>query len=163
MTTHTGWQSNTHKATSETQKLQGFYHRRDLPLVSFLSRQNTSFVVTKVCLSWQIFVATKVLSRQAYFCRDKHVFVTTKNVFCCDKKHVLSWQKACFVVTNTYLSQQKWYLWQLLSMTDFHCLVAETGHPQAQRVQIFRAITAYADLFIQHGKKVKCSGKNADR
>ena len=34
-----------------------------------LSRQNTSFVATKVCL----------------FCRDKHTFVATKDVFCHDK------------------------------------------------------------------------------
>ena len=58
-----------------------------------LSRQNTSFVVTKVCLSRQksvfIFVTTKLLlrqifvatntflSRQKYACRDKIMFVTT--------------------------------------------------------------------------------------
>ena len=42
------------------------------------------FVMTKL-LSWRIFV-TKLLLQQAYFCRNKHVFV---------------------------LSQQKWYLWQL--------------------------------------------------
>ena len=44
-----------------------------------LSQQNMPFVATKVCLSRQtklslsreIFVATKVLSRQAYICRDK--------------------------------------------------------------------------------------------
>ena len=54
-----------------------------------LSRQNTSFVPTKVYLSRQTrvccdkynFVATKVLSRQAYkqkyACRDQHVFVSS--------------------------------------------------------------------------------------
>ena len=69
-----------------------------------LSRQNTSFWATKACLSRQNFcrvcrdkdilrrnkhnlVPTKVLPRQAYFCRDKNVFVATK-----------------------------WYLWQLLPM-----------------------------------------------
>ena len=59
-----------------------------------LSRQNTSFVVTKVCPSRQksvfIFVTTKLLlrqifvatntflSRQKYACRDKIMFFTTK-------------------------------------------------------------------------------------
>ena len=62
------------------------------------------------------FVATEVLSWQAYFCRDKHVFVMTKRVFCHDKGFVvasilLSWRKS-FVATNTCLLQQKWYLWQ---------------------------------------------------
>ena len=91
--------------------------------------QNTSFVATKVCLSrqmfcrnksmldatnvlsWQIFVATNtILSQQNLchgkltFCCDKHMFVMTKHVFCCDKS-ILSWQKFChskhtFVVTN---------------------------------------------------------------
>ena len=30
-------------------------------------------------------VATKVLSRQAYFCRDRHTFVATKDVFVATK------------------------------------------------------------------------------
>ena len=64
------------------------YHWRELPPVSFLSRQkclsrqNPSFVATKVCLSRQngicrnkIFLLTK-----AYFCLDKHVFVATKMI-----------------------------------------------------------------------------------
>ena len=44
-----------------------------------LSRQNTSFVVTKVSLSRQKYVfATKVsLSRQKYVCRDRSMFVAT--------------------------------------------------------------------------------------
>ena len=49
-----------------------------------------------IFVTWQIFVATNIiLSRRAYFCCDKHVFVATKYVFlswqkyaCCDK-HVL--------------------------------------------------------------------------
>ena len=49
-------------------------------------------------------VATKVLSWQAYFCCDKHMFVTTKHIFCRNKSMLvvtkpLSWQ--------TCLSQQK--------------------------------------------------------
>ena len=74
-----------------------------------LSRQNTSFVVTKVCLSRQksvfIFVTTKLLLRQIFvatntflsqqkFCYDKHIFVATKvclsrqNYVCHDKTFV---------------------------------------------------------------------------
>ena len=67
-----------------------------------LLRQNTSFVVIKVCLLQNIFV-TKRLSGQAYFCRDK-TFVAT-NV--CHEKY-LSRQKFCcnkhnFVMTNVLL------------------------------------------------------------
>ena len=65
--------------------------------VLFASRQNTSFVATNSDI--HNFVATKVLSRQAYFCRDKHVFVVAnlpfvatkiclsreKNVYCRDE------------------------------------------------------------------------------
>ena len=66
------------------------YHRLEMPQLWFLSRQNASFVATKICLSQQNgcrdkilfvaknicrnkhnFVATKILSRQAYFCPDK--------------------------------------------------------------------------------------------
>ena len=63
---------------------------------------NKTFVMTKLCLLQQIFVMTKVLSRQAWqrFCRDKHTFVVTKDMFCHNK--TLSWQK--------------WYLLQLPSV-----------------------------------------------
>ena len=71
-------------------------------------------VATKVCLSWQNilvmtklwsrqifvttnnFVVTKVLSRQAYFCRYKHMFVVTKDVFRCNKTSLLSRQKYAY-------------------------------------------------------------------
>ena len=95
------------------------YHWRELPQVSFLSRQNT-------CLSRQntSFVATKVgLSRQTYFCRNTTLAATNicrDKQFCHDKSFVatslllsrrnscLSRQKTwfvatsmCFVATNT--------------------------------------------------------------
>ena len=84
-------------------------------------------VATKecLCLSWQIFVATNIiLSWQAYFCHDKHMFVSQTHV-CHDKTCLLLWQKyAChdktFVMTILCLSQQKWQLWQLPPMTDTH-------------------------------------------
>ena len=58
-----------------------YHFRRDKSFVA----TNTSFVATKVCLSRQKykhgFVVTNVLSRQAYFCRDKI--------------RVLSWENVC--------------------------------------------------------------------
>ena len=49
-------------------------HWRELPHVSFLSRQNTSFAATKVCLPRQnfyrdkiMFAGTKVLTRQKWY------------------------------------------------------------------------------------------------
>ena len=139
---------------TQSQRALMQYHWRELPQVSFLlqqkfcrdelvfvatntclSQQNTSFVVSKVCLPWQNCVChDKVfLSRQTRVCRYKHAFVTTKDMFCCDThvchdksrlvttKLCLLWQKFCcnknmFVATNTYLSGQKWYLWQLPPM-----------------------------------------------
>ena len=80
------------------------YHWRELPQVSFLSRQkyacrNKTFVATKLCLSRQnIFVATNI-------CCEKHVFVAT-NI-------LLSPQKTCLSTNTCFLSRQKWYLWQL--------------------------------------------------
>ena len=53
------------------------YHWRQLPQVSFLSRQ--------------IFVETNViLPRQAYLCRNKLVFVAIKHVFCHDKSMLVA-------------------------------------------------------------------------
>ena len=74
-----------------------------------LLRQN--ICMTKLCLSWQIFVTTNVLLWQK-FCCDHHTFVTTNNLFC--HNTCLSWQandllchdKSMFVMTNTCLSQQ---------------------------------------------------------
>ena len=99
-----------------------------------LLQRNTSFVVTKVCLSWQFlsqkncfcgnetfvttnichdkhnFVMTKCLSWQAYLCHNKHMFVMTKHVFCHNKSmlvktKLLSWQ--------THVCCNKCLLWQM--------------------------------------------------
>ena len=77
----------------------------------------------KTCLSWQIFVVTKVLSQQKRCC-NKHNFGTTKVLsqqayFCHDKRCVLLWQtRVChdkhMLAATKVLSQQKWYLRQLL-------------------------------------------------
>ena len=37
-----------------------------------------------VCCDITFVMMDIILSRQAYFCRDKHVFVMTKHVFCPD-------------------------------------------------------------------------------
>ena len=56
---------------------------------SYMSRQNTSFVETKLCMYHfccnKTFVMTK-LSPQT-FCHDEHTFVTTKDVFCHNKNY----------------------------------------------------------------------------
>ena len=93
-------------------------HWQELPQVSFLSWQKTCFVRIKL-LSWQMwvccnksFVATKICLSRQKFCRDKHTFVATEDVFCgtntclsrqnfCRDKHIL-----VFVVTNVCLSRQ---------------------------------------------------------
>ena len=69
------------------------YDWRELPQVSLLSQQKYAsrdknyvcrakimFVATNICPDKHVFVTTKVLSRQAYFCRDnkKKCFVATK-------------------------------------------------------------------------------------
>ena len=70
-----------------------------------LSRQNTSFVATKVRL-----FATKLLTS------DLHNFVATKDLFCCEK-HVfvlsLPHSVCCdnyFVATNIILSRQAYFV-----------------------------------------------------
>ena len=96
------------------------------------------------CCNKHVFVATKVLSRQAYFChdkrpvltrqtrvcRDKSKLVATKllpwqNYVCCNKhtsiatKDVFCHDNQAFVPTKTCLSRPKWYSWQLPPMI-FH-------------------------------------------
>ena len=111
-----------------------------------LSWQNTSFVMTKVCLPRQnvchdkiMFVGTKVLLRQ----KTCYVFVVTKislsgqnyvvteicllqQKFCCDKhsfvmiKDMFCCDKHVFVETKLSW-RRKWYLWQLLPMIVVDC------------------------------------------
>ena len=69
-----------------------------------LSRHNTSFVMTKVCLSQQKFyhnksvVVTNIILSWRKFCHNKHNFVATKDVFC--------WDKHVFVMTKLLLQQK---------------------------------------------------------
>jgi len=63
---------------------------------------------TKLCLLRQIFVVSKVLSRQTHVCHDKHNFVATKLLsqkvyFCHNKRCVLSWQ------TRVCHDKRPWY------------------------------------------------------
>ena len=99
------------------------------------------FVVTKPLsqqtpLSWQTPVCcdkTRLLSQQkrachnkkhncvsTNICRDKHVFVVAKRIFCCDKKY------ACcmFVMTNMCLSWQVFVMIQLCFCHEKHAFVA---------------------------------------
>ena len=112
-----------------------------LSLAKVLSRQthllwqNTSFVMTKVCLLWQNFchdkhifvnkfITANIILLQQNICRDKltfvmtNVFVVTKHVFCHDKHNfvttnfatslLLSWQ-TCVCHDKTHLlSWQKY-------------------------------------------------------
>ena len=82
----------------------GYYHWRELPQVSFLSRQ-------MFCRDKQLFVSQMC-------CRDKHVFVATKHVICRNKSMLVAtkrlWHqtRVCrdkhnFVATNIILSRQK--------------------------------------------------------
>ena len=100
---------------------RGDYHWRELPQVSFLSRQkycrdkHTSFVATKVCLLRQNDVCRgKYLSRQTHVCiiggsRNKyHTCSSRQTRVCRDKTRLLSRQKyacrdECFVGTYTCL------------------------------------------------------------
>ena len=99
------------------------YHWRELPQVSFLSRQmfcrgtrlfvsmfavtkllsqqnyvsrQNIFVVTHICRDKNVFVTTKVLSRQAYFCRDKRRVLSQQTHVCCDKSKLVA-TKLCLL------------------------------------------------------------------
>ena len=103
------------------------------PTLQTLHAPNPSTLSLAGAATSIILVATKLLSWQAYFCHNRHVFVSTKHIFCCDKSMLvttkplsrqsyfccnktchdkyLSWQtfshnKLTFVMTSTCLSQQ---------------------------------------------------------
>jgi len=107
---------NSFSRTSElpSRRKHGKYYWQELPQVSFLSRQNASFVATKVWLSWQTICREKIclsrqncccdkyLSRQNYVC----ILLSRQTRVCRDKTRLLSRQKyGCldksFVATNT--------------------------------------------------------------
>ena len=87
---------------------RGVYHWRELPKVSFLSRQrqNTSFVATKVCLphlSRQNRLLrqniTRVCRDNYILCLSRHLHFVATNMIFCDKS---------FVVASILLSRQKY-------------------------------------------------------
>ena len=101
---------------------------RELPQVSFLfvcsdktlvatntclsqpeyaCRRNKTFVETKLCLSRQIFVMAKVLSRQTWFSHDK-TFVGT----------------SILLSRQTRICRDKWYWWQLPNFKVFKVLLS---------------------------------------
>ena len=102
-------------------------HGRELPQVSFLSRQNTSivatkyacrdkimFVATSILLSRQIFVATEICLRQVFVAtnisRDKSMLVATEifvaTEICLSRQAYFCRDKHNFVATK-HLSRQK--------------------------------------------------------
>ena len=73
---------------------------------SALSRQSMSFVTTKVCLSRQTRVLAKIFVATKIFCRDKYNYGTTKVLslqayFCRDKRRVLSRQTHVCLLRKT--------------------------------------------------------------
>ena len=72
-----------------------FCRNRSMLVVKKLLSQQTyfchdkTFVATNICHD-KHFVATKVLLRQAYFCCNKHMFVTTKHNFCHNKSMLVA-------------------------------------------------------------------------
>ena len=82
--------------------------------------RNKSFVVTNICCDKHNFTATNILSLQAYFCHDKHVFVSTKHIFCHDKSmlvatKLLSWQTQQIFVVTIVLLQQKYFCHDIMT------------------------------------------------
>ena len=69
------------------------YHWRELPQVSFLSRQ------TRVCRDKIKLVAIKLLLRQK-FCHDKHAFIATKDMFVATKMISTCLSRQTFVATK---------------------------------------------------------------
>ena len=73
----------------------------DKKLFFFFCRYKHTFVATKdvfcrdIILSQHIFVATNVLSRQAYFCRNKRRVLSPQTHVCHDKHVFVAWQNFC--------------------------------------------------------------------
>jgi len=115
-----------------------------------------TFVVTNICRDKPMFVVTKVLSQQAYFCRNTSLLLLRQTHVCCDKSklvatkpllwqnyvdRLLSWQKyVCHdkhfccdkrrvLSWQTCLSQQKSHLWQLSPMIVLLFSSPQPPHP----------------------------------
>ena len=102
------------------------YHWQNLPLVSFLSRQNTSFVATNVCLSRQTYLCVCHDKIRRKVCLSRQTFVTTNTCFVeantrfvatklrLSRQNIFLATKHVFAATKrSSQQQQKRYLWQL--------------------------------------------------
>ena len=76
------------------------YHRRELPQVSFLSRQTRVCPATKLC----IYVQKLSLSRQFFFCCAK-TFVATKDVVVATK--LILWQLPPIIINHSFWRARK--------------------------------------------------------
>ena len=101
--------------------------------------QNTSFVATKICLSWQSCCHDKIKFVLTNISCDKS-FVVTKH-FCRNNTFVTTDKKHTFVATKL-LSQQNLYLWQLPPVTlCTHMYSLWTSVIKLQRANIHTACT----------------------
>ena len=74
-----------------------------------------TFVTTSICRDKYNICITQVLSRQAYFCRDKHTFVATNTC--------LLRQNTSFVATEVFTSRQIFVAKSILSLRQKTCFV----------------------------------------
>ena len=131
-----------------------------------LSRQNTSFVATKV-----MFITTKLLSPQNYVCHDK-TFVATKlcvtewpGSFTClsrqnfhhqknDTCIIFSWKQTCFVATKL-LSRQNYVCREQNFVATKMILVAGPANDAQGHHRTIKILTNYvANPFSRHLTKV---------
>ena len=126
-----------------------------------------SFFATNIGRDKHVFVVTKVLSRQAYFCRDKTRVLSRQTRVCPDKsKHVstklLSRQNYVCRDKHTFcrdkrrvLSRQKWYLW-------LHSPVHRLDLPPPRHRSAFisppisRPRGSYIDMYVRQLSVVWC-------
>ena len=91
-----------------------------------------NFVATELCkyhfCRHKGFVATNILLSLQKFCLDTHTF-------CRDKRRVFR-DKHMFVATNTCLSRQKWYLWQLPPMILYSTLAQTVAYRRLPTISI---------------------------
>ena len=73
----------------------------------YLSRQNTCLSQQKYACSDKImFVATKVLSRQAYVCHDKRLVLSRETRVCCDKRMLVATK---LLLSQNYVFGDKYF------------------------------------------------------
>ena len=127
-----------------------------------LSRQNTSFcrdktfIAINICRDKRNF--TKLLSRQACFCRDKHVF-------CLDKKHLLSLQNFCrdkylyFCRDKNILSEQKFCRGKHTFVATKHVFCRDKHMFVATKMVLVATPANDSSLAFLPSLRVCCKGK----